>query len=208
MRRSIILLLTFVLLGCTSVKSVDSAYTLDKSSENGLLIVSLTRKGGGMKASVKFTQADDSGPVQSVGFGKGMVVVPIPTPNLYSHIRGSGQIFAIELPAQTYAFTGWSVESGYATLRSNTASRIEFTIKPGIATYLGNFDFDVTDRFSRTVIGISVDWKDNFKVDEGVLEYRFPYLDMKEVEQGVAPGTSISEWGSVGDPRETIPAYP
>lgn len=32
MRRSIILLLTFVLLGCTSVKSVDSAYTLDKSS--------------------------------------------------------------------------------------------------------------------------------------------------------------------------------
>ena len=205
MRYSLIFLVSLVLCGCTTVRNVEDTYALDETSGNGLLVLAVSRRGGGIQGTVHFSSVDDPRAVRTVSLGQG--IIPVPTPNHYGHINRSGQIFAIELPEGLYAFNHWSVVSGYTTITPKEVEKIEFKIEKGVATYLGNFEFEVTDKFGANVTGVSVEWRDDYEEDLSVLQARYPNIDIDLVQRGIAPKHVLSGWGMQGNIETTIPPY-
>ncbi|WP_163936990.1 hypothetical protein [Paraferrimonas sp. SM1919] len=177
-------LLLLCLTGCASTKTIKESYSLNDKSGNGVLISSVSNRGGYSGYSV-FYRGISNGISGNIKFGEGVALLPIPPKGDFSHLNRKGEVFAVELPAGNYKVWRWGVSSGHVFLKPIVPIAIEFKVEPGKATYIGNFDFIQTDSMGLTVTGVEVNYSDQSQIDLDIVSKKYPNLDAKSIIKGV-----------------------
>jgi hypothetical protein len=197
-----LILLSLVLTGCASTKTIKNDYVLNQKSGNGVLISSVSYKGSysiyyhGLNNEVR-------GKIQ---FGEDVALIPIPPKGDFSHLNRKGEVFAIELPSGNYKVWRWGVHSGYAHISPATPMSIEFKVEPGKATYLGNFEFIQTSSMGLTVTGVQVNYSYQSKIDLEVVSKKHPNIKVSSIIKGIEENARYQGIGGGDQTNWDIPA--
>lgn len=161
--RVLALVLAFALAGCATA-NVDKGFSFDSSSsddaedaETGLLIGSVSSRSDSNLPSLSSTFYFRAMDRSFTGIIKTGDVAG--TLGLVSHGSdlpyAKGQIFAIELPAGSYTFSGWYISTGTVAISSDRdQDDIPFVIHADRATYVGNVNMHV--RIGRNIFGLPI----------------------------------------------------
>lgn len=198
-----ILVATLLLSGCAST-TVKQDYSLNESTDKGLLVTSISYQGGYSGYAVYFKNTKTN-KLDYVEFGAGSTLIPIPPKGDFSHLNRKGEVFATELPAGEYHIWRWRVQSGYATLTPINPMKVEFKIEPGKATYLGNFDFIETSSLGFTITGVDVNYSDQSEVDLDILMKKLPNIKKEQIIKGIKEGAIYSGIGGSSQANWNIP---
>ena len=197
MLRFIVLVLCISMGGCASSQMLGSDYALDSDSGNGILVASVSYRGGYSGYAV-FYERLEGGARGMIEFGKGMAILPVIPRGDFSHLNRKGKVFAVELPAGSYHVERWRVHSGYAWIIPSEPFSLEFEISPGRVTYLGNFDFIQTASRGLTVTGVEVMHSDHSDVDMQIFLDQHPLIDEQEMIMGVEANKMTHGIGGAG----------
>lgn len=197
-------LLSLVLTGCASTKTIKYDYALNQKSGNGVLISSVSYKGSYSGYSVYYHGMDNQirGEIQ---FGEGVALIPIPPKGDFSHLNRKGEVFAVELPAGNYKVWRWGVHSGYAHIKPANPISIEFKVESGKATYLGNFDFIQTDSLGLTVTGVQVNYSDQSQIDLDIASKKHPNIKASSIVKGIEDNAKYQGIGGSDQTNWDIP---
>lgn len=179
-----LLVVTALLLGGCATPNVGSTYTLNKSSGKGLAIGSVTYGGSLSEYKIFYRQTPDG----KNGFfkaGQGQVP-PFPRNDFSGDGTGSvGELFSAELPAGTYEFFTWGINSGAANTQSDESFSIKFKITAGQPTYLGNFHFLPNRHLGLTVTGANVFYRQQSERDIQLFKQKYPQLANQPIEMSL-----------------------
>ncbi len=180
--RSLLLaMLVLILAACKSVESVPHNYFLNPQSDKGVLVSSLTYHGSYSGYSILFRKVG-SDDFNQLTIGTGTALLPPGMLDWDIKQRGlRGNVFAVELPVGDYEIFSWRVSSGYAHVRPQNDFRIPFSITPGKAIYLGNFNFERKLGLGGTVTAVDVTYGDEANRDITILQRKYTGIDSAKV---------------------------
>jgi len=208
MKRHIIFALIAIIAGgCSTMHGVRSDYALNKNSGKGLLIASLTYHGS-YSGYRMYYRKQSSKKRKHLLIGSGISLIPpglmewdISKPGL------RGNVLSVELPSGEYEFYSWAVSSGYANIGPSEAFSLKFTIKPGEANYVGNFQFDRISGMGAMVTGVDVSYNDETDRDLKVIKEKHSLLNIERITRSVKPSTSVHMLGDGNNTSITTPVF-
>ncbi|MRX27433.1 hypothetical protein [Kangiella sp. HZ709] len=134
---SVILFAVLLFQGC-AVSNVSKNYQLNKSSNEGLVFLTLTVDGVISDYSLTFGTPTKR---EFVKFAYGTPASLFETKDIDSK-DAKGKLFAIKMPAGKYKVFRWGVNSGSYNNSSSEPIDIEFNVDAGKVVYIGNYHFD------------------------------------------------------------------
>lgn len=206
MKKTLIGLITLLLLTGCAARNLSDNYELEKESTNGVLVGSVShsqRIDHGHMEGVVFYNGPEEGKITSFE-----VLIPGTETYVTSVFPHSiGRIFVMELPEGEYTFYNWQVPHGmvYTTpyfstgkssfTPSTTLRPMKFSVKRGEITYIGNIHFQVgkgKNEFGLSPYGYAQPIvKDKYDRDIGIFKERYINLSKSEVHKSLLP---IGSW--------------
>jgi len=177
LRIKVIVLISFLLAGCASSKNIPTNYKLSDESGKGILMASVTYRGGYSGYAIQYRALGKS-KWSKLQIGTGTALLPPGMLDWDINKRKSrGNVFAIELPEGEYEFFSWSVSSGPAFISPLNPFSVRFNIEAGKATYAGNFHFIRESGLGATVTGVNVNLVNEFERDIELFKPKYTFLD-------------------------------
>ncbi len=185
--RHIAILLAFILSGCAT-PNLDRAYSTKETSNNGVIIASLTKTGHGhWPPGYNFKNID--------GSNKGILKFD---QDMFDRITSDysgldGKLIVLELPAGEYQIYRWFISQGYIGLESVDGFDIRFTVEPGKAFYIGelNNDRDAGGLLGMGLGRMSFNVKDGRGRDLKVVEKLYPNLASTDIQTNLMSVVSL-----------------
>lgn len=190
------------LTGCAT-QNVTSSYSLDASNKNGIAIASITYQGldSGYGVLYRELSGKTSGLFEA---GHGVKLIPLPNKSDFGTIA-KGKLVVAELSPGEYEIFNWRISSGYASVSPKNKFSIHFTIEPGKAVYIGNFNFIQTRSMGLTVTGGELTFKGEQDRDLTTLKSMYPNFANTPISYATPADVSISKLGGTDNVRFDIP---
>jgi hypothetical protein len=198
--------LTALLVAACATPNVSQDYRLNPSSNDGVVMGSVTYSGRYSGYSVEFRQVP-TGQTGRFQTGESVALIPQVPKGDFGSAAPRGTVFAAALAAGDYEIYEWKVGSGYANVRSTAPFSIRFKVEPGKLVYLGNFHFTQTSGMGLMVTGAMLSYAEKHERDIAAFKAKFPALAEFPIAYAVAPGTNEEWLGGRSSTTITVPVF-
>jgi hypothetical protein len=198
--RGVFLVVMAVGLAACATRNIANDYALSDGANKGVVVGSITYSGAYAGYEVHYRKVDDAAVRGFFHYGMNKYLAMPRTGKSDIAEPGNpgvrGDLFAAELPAGEYEISSWEVSQGTtATSTPTQPVSIRFTVKPGEATYLGNYHFVRTSRALTLSTGYEVTAKDEAARDLKIFAEKYPRLSQAKVTSGIGQGQRYEQIG-------------
>lgn len=195
MRRSIEIVVLFMLISGCATRNIDEQYRPTSTNGNGIVIGSITYQGNYAEYQVVYRRRPD-GPPAFVHHGESAKLIPYIPKGDFENNEPKGSLYAIELPEGDYEIYNWHVFCGAYRIAPLQEFSLPFHVQAGKVTYVGNTHFLETSKRFLAVTGVSVTQSDESARDLAVFMRKYPNFSKAQIAETIAPGTHIDRLGS------------
>ncbi len=184
-------------LAACGTPNVGTDYVLSDAGNKGVVVGSITYSGSYAGYEVHYRKVGDTAVRGFFHYGMSKyMAMPRMGKSDIAEPGVRGDLFAAELPEGEYEVHGWQVSQGTTATSTQTQSfSIRFTVKPGEATYLGNYHFTRTSRSLNLATGFEVTAKDEAARDLKIFAEKYPRLSQVAVTAGMERGQRYEQIG-------------
>ncbi len=179
-----------ILSGCAT-SSVSKNYRLDNKSKEGLVFLSITVDGTVSDYNLSFGTNSDRKFVQ---FAYGTPASLFEKKDI-DNGRVKGKIFAIKMQSGKYKVLRWGINSGTYSNSSSEPINIAFEVKPGKATYIGNYHFVSRKSSAMWKVDATVHQRNEFSRDLQIFKNKYPKIVETSIINSLPSGFSSKQIG-------------
>lgn len=182
----VLVMVTFA--GCAT-SGLSSQEKFDEKSKQGIVFAAILYEGT-YSANTIFVRSMDGRVRKTMRFGEAVLAWPVPPDGDYvdhgfASFSRKGGLIAEEFPPGNYEVYAWIVSGSGPSVKSAEPFSIRFTVEPGVATYIGAYQFK-HQRTALMVSGASMSVDDEFERDEQVFRKKFINMQPLSVKNGIA----------------------
>ena len=157
--RLLLIVLFSVATAACSNNTIKKDFSFDNETAKGVLLGSITYDGYYSEYGVYYRNlSGDHSNYVSIGESVSLIPINAFLPAEIEDSGRKGEVFGVDLEPGVYEFHSWKVSSAGISTHPKKMFSLKFEVKPGIATYIGNFNFNQTSSKGLTVTGASVEF--------------------------------------------------